>query len=530
MKRKIVIGIVVALLLAMTVGVVYAAGGDPTGANLGTAKDITSAVAGKPTLEEVATQVAKNKLGINFVWVMLTAFLIFFFQAGFALVETGFTQAKNAMHTMAMNLMVFLVGTVGFFLTGFAFMMGGSGAFSSLGGTAPLNHALSIGGWNLLGLNGFFLSSGGTYDVGVYALFFFEMVFMDTTVTIPTGAMAERVKFLAVVIGSFFVSMVYYPIYGGWVWGGGWLSQLGAKLGLGNGVIDFAGSGVVHAMGGMMALAGAMVIGPRIGKFKKDGTPVAIPGHDIPMAILGTIILFFGWFAFNAGSTLNGTDLRLAVVATNTMIAGAVGGLVAMFYMWIKYGKPDPSMMCNGALAGLVAITAPCAFVNGISAFIIGAVAGILVCVSVAFVENKLKIDDPVGAFSVHGVNGLWGILSVGIFADGTYGAGLNGVQGAVTGILYGSTDQLWAQLIDMVVIVVYGFGLSYLFYKALDAIMGIRVKPEDEIAGLDLPEMGVLAYPDFQLTPVVYSDGVIEKNIKSPQVLDDIVLSKGVK
>jgi ammonium transporter len=187
----------------MTGVVVYAAGGDPTGANLGTVKDITSAVAGKPTLDEVATQVAKNKLGVNFVWVMLTAFLIFFFQAGFALVETGFTQAKNAMHTMAMNLMVFLVGTVGFFLTGFAFMMGGAGSFSSLGGTAPLNHALSIGGWNLLGLNGFFLSSGGTYDVGVYALFFFEMVFMDTTVTIPTGAMAERVKFSAIVIGSF---------------------------------------------------------------------------------------------------------------------------------------------------------------------------------------------------------------------------------------------------------------------------------------------------------------------------------------
>ncbi|MDI6604478.1 MAG: ammonium transporter [Thermoanaerobacteraceae bacterium] len=522
MKKKILFGLSVVLLLSLIIGVVYAAGGDPTGANLGTANDITSAVAGKPTQAELITQVAKNKLGISFVWVMLTAFLIFFFQAGFALVETGFTQAKNALHTMGMNLMVFLVGTVGFFLTGFAFMMGGVGAVSSLGGTAPLNHALSIGGWNLLGLNGFFLQSGGTYDVGVYALFFFEMVFMDTTCTIPTGAMAERVKFSAVVIGSFFVSMIYYPIYGGWVWGGGWLSQLGTKLGLGNGAIDFAGSGVVHAMGGVMALAAAIVIGPRIGKFRKDGTPVAIPGHDIPMAILGTIILFFGWFAFNAGSTLNGTDLRLAVVATNTMIAGAVGGLTAMLYMWIKYGKPDQSMTCNGALAGLVAITAPCAFVNGISAFIIGAVAGILVCLSVWFVENKLKVDDPVGAFSVHGVNGLWGLLSVGIFADGTYGAGLNGVKGAVTGILYGGSGQLIAQLIDIGVLVVYGFGLSYLFYKALDAIMGIRVKPEDEISGLDLPEMGALAYPDFQITPVIFANGVLEKKMESPEIINN--------
>lgn len=527
MRKKILFALSVVFIISLIGIAAYAAGGDPTGTTLGTVNDIQSVTPGHPTEQEILTQIAKNKLGINFVWVMLTAFLIFFFQAGFALVETGFTQAKNAMHTMAMNLMVFLVGTVGFFLTGFAFMMGGAGSFSSLGGTVPLNNALSVGGWNLLGLNGFLLSSGGTYDVGVYALFFFEMVFMDTTCTIPTGAMAERVKYIAIVISSFFVSMIYYPIYGGWVWGGGWLAQLGAKLGLGNGAIDFAGSGVVHAMGGMMALAGAIVIGPRLGKFKKDGTPVPIPGHDIPMAILGTIILFFGWFAFNAGSTLNGTDLRLAVVATNTMIAGAVGGLVAMFYMWIVFGKPDPSMTANGALAGLVAITAPCAFVNGISAFIIGAVAGILVCISVWFVENKLKVDDPVGAFSVHGVNGLWGILSVGIFADGTYGAGINGVQGAVTGILYGGgAGQLLAQLIDIGVIIIYGFGLSYLFWKVLDAIIGIRVKPEDEIAGLDLPEMGVLAYPDFQLNPVIFAEGVLNKKIESPEIINNTSLS----
>ena len=339
--------------------------GDPSGGNTASINDVTAATVGQPTLEEVADQTGKVKIGLNYVWIILTGCLIFFFQAGFALVETGFTQAKNAMHTMAMNLMVFLVGAIGYYLVGFALQFGGVGGWSSLGsGVAVLNREFSIGGFGLFGTKGFALTSGGSYDVGVYALFFFQMVFMDTTCTIPTGAMAERVKFSAVVVASFFISMIYYPLFGNWMWGGGWLSQLGKNFGLGHGAVDFAGSSVVHAMGGMMALASAIIIGPRIGKFKKDGTPVAIPGHDIPMAVFGTIILFFCWFAFNAGSTMNGTDLRLAIVTTNTMIAGAIGGFVAMMYMWIKYGKPDPSMTCNGALAGLVAITAPCAFVK----------------------------------------------------------------------------------------------------------------------------------------------------------------------
>jgi ammonium transporter, Amt family len=245
------------------------------------------------------------------------------------------------------------------------------------------------------------------------------------------------------------------------------------------------------------------VIGPRIGKFKKDGTAVAFLGHDIPMAIIGTIILFFCWFAFNAGSTTNGADFRLAVVATNTMIAGAVGGFVAMMYMWKKYGKPDPSMTCNGALAGLVAITAPCAFVNGISSFIIGTIAGLLVCLSVRLVEDKFKIDDPVGAISVHCVNGVWGVLSLGLFADGTYGDGLNSVAGTVTGLFYGGGfGQMAAQLICVAVLIVWGFGLSYIFFKILDKTMGLRVSKEVEIAGLDIPEMGMVAYPDFVLNP----------------------------
>ncbi len=278
------------------------------------------------------------------------------------------------------------------------------------------------------------------------------------------------------------------------------LATLGANFGLGHGVVDFAGSAVVHSMGGMLALAGAIVIGPRIGKFKKDGTARAFPGHNIPMAIIGTIILFFCWFAFNAGSTLNASDFRLAVVATNTMIAGAVGGLVAMFYMWIKFGKPDPSMTANGALAGLVAITAPCAFVNGISALIIGFIAAILVCVAVPFVENKLKLDDPVGAISVHCVNGVWGVIATGLFADGSYGDGLNGVSGGVTGLFFGDASQLVAQLIAVAVLFIYGFGVSFIFFKILDKVWGLRVAPEDELEGLDIPEMGVLAYPDQQL------------------------------
>ncbi len=312
--------------------------------------------------------------------------------------------------------------------------------------------------------------------------------------------MAERVKYSAVVITSFFISMFLYPLFANWVWGGGWLSTLGVNFGLGHGVVDFAGSAVVHCMGGMIALSGAAVLGPRIGKFKKDGTARAFPGHNIPMAIIGTIILFFCWFSFNAGSTLSASDFRLSVVATNTMIAGAVGGLVAMFYMWIKFGKPDPSMTANGTLAGLVAITAPCAFVNGISAAIIGFIAAILVCVFVPFFENKLKIDDPVGAISVHGVNGIWGVLAVGLFADGSYGDGLNGIAGGVKGLFFGDASQLVAQLVAIAVLFIWGAGVSYLFFKILDKVWGLRIKPEDELEGLDIPEMGVLAYPDSPL------------------------------
>ena len=500
MKRNIktwcVIGLTVTfavlfLLLKQDMSSVSVA--DPTGSSYMTA-------IGNETIGDVAGIANKAYFGANYVWIMICAFMVFFFQCGFAMVETGFCRAKNAAHVMTMNFMVFLVGAVGYFLLGFALQMGGCGGNASLGsGSAVLNKMLSIPGLGgILGYKGFCLN--GTYDAGVYALFFFQMVFMDTTVTIPTGAMAERVKYSAVVITSFFISMFLYPCFANWVWGGGWLSTLGKYFGIGHGVVDFAGSAVVHSMGGMIALAGAIVIGPRIGKFKKDGTSRAFPGHDIPMAIIGTIILFFCWFSFNAGSTMNASDLRLAVAATNTMIAGAVGGLVAMFYMWVKFGKPDPSMTANGSLAGLVAITSSCAFVDGIASVIIGLVAGLLVCLAVPFVENKLKIDDPVGAISVHCVNGVWGVIALGLFADGRYGDGINGVSGGVRGLFYGDASQLLAQLIAVAVLILWGFGVSFIFFKILDKVWGLRVAPEIEMDGLDIPEMGIQAYPDNQL------------------------------
>lgn len=517
-KNKRIIALVV-FIASLAIGLAFAFSSpghsDPTGTSY------IAATASKK-LSDVATTANKAYYGANFIWVMLTGFAVFFFQCGFAMVETGFCRGKNAAHVMTMNFMVFLVGAIGYFLTGFAFQFGGSGGAMSLGtGGSALNSVLSIPGLGgIMGLKGFMLSGNGIYDPGIYALFFFQMVFMDTTVTIPTGAMAERVKYSAYIIIALFISMFLYPLFGNWVWGGGWLSTLGKNFGLGHGVVDFAGSAVVHCMGGMIALAGAIVIGPRIGKFKKDGSAKAFPGHDIPMAIVGTIILFFCWFSFNAGSTLNASDFRLSVVATNTMIAGAIGGFAAMFYMWVVYGKPDPSMTANGALAGLVAITAPCAFVNASSAFVIGLVAGILVCISVSFIENKLKIDDPVGAISVHCVNGMWGILALGLFADGTYGDGLNGVTGNVTGLLYGDSSQFIAQIIAIIVLIIWGFGVSYVFLIALDKIWGLRVEPAFELDGLDIPEMGVLAYPDMQLVKSEL-DYYSEDNAPVPQIQD---------
>lgn len=404
---------------------------------------------------------------------------------------------------MSMNMMIYPIGMLAFFICGFGIMFGGVGPLATLGGYDGLNQefAISLFGhtFGLFGTKGFFLS--GVYDVSVFALFLFQMVFMDTTATIPTGSMAERWKFSSFVAYGFFVGTILYPVYGNWVWGGGWLSQLGNQFGLGNGHVDFAGSSVVHLTGGVLALVGAIVIGPRIGKFNKDGSPNAIPGHNIPMAIVGTFILAFGWFGFNPGSTLAGTDLRMSIVAVNTMIASATGAIGAMLYMWwFKTKKPDPTMMINGLLAGLVAITAPCAFVTVQVAALIGLIAGILVIEAAFFIEKVLKIDDPVGAVAVHGVNGAWGCIALGLFADGTYGAGLNGVAGPVTGLFYGNPGQLYAELIGISANIIYIGALGWVVFKLIDLVIGNRVKPEDELDGLDIPEMGVEGYCGIRL------------------------------
>src|SRR3954467_6889973 len=403
-----------------------------------------------PKLEDVAKSVADNAAALNMVWTLVAGFLVMFMQLGFAMVETGFTRAKNAGHTVTMNFMVYAIGMLAYWVIGFALQMGGVGALGTLGGYDALNGVFSItvGGheWGLFGTKGFFLA-GVAYNASVFAFFLFQMVFMDTTLTIPTGALAERWKFSSFCVFTIFLGAIIYPVFGNWAWGGGWLSALGRNSGLGNGYVDFAGSGVVHLTGGVIALVTCKLLGPRRGKFNPDGSANVIPGHNIPMAIYGTFVLAFGWFGFNAGSTLAGTHVRIGVVATNTMLAGAAGAISAMAWVWMKYGKPDPSMLANGMLAGLVAITAPCAFVTAPSAVAIGLIAGLLVCWAVVFFERTLKLDDPVGAISVHGVNGLFGVLAVGIFADGSYGGGLNGVAGNVTGLLYGSTTQIVAQL-----------------------------------------------------------------------------------
>jgi ammonium transporter, Amt family len=473
---------------------------DPAGTATGGIADVTAKEAGKPTLAEVADFAGHNRVSINLMWTLLTGFLVMFMQAGFALVETGFTRAKNVAHTMMMNFMIYAIGMTGYWIMGFALQMGGLGAISTMGGTGLLDSEFTISlfgkDFGLFGMKGFFLA-GSTYDVAVFALFLFQMVFMDTAATIPTGAMAERWKFSSFVVFGFFLSMFTYPIFANWVWGGGWLSQLGKNFGLGHGHVDFAGSSVVHMVGGVTALAGAMVLGPRIGKYNKDGSANPIPGHNIPMGVLGCFILAFGWFGFNPGSTLAGGDLRIAVIAVNTMLASASGAIFAMFYVWAKYGKPDPSMMVNGMLAGLVAITAPCGFVSSFWAFVIGAVSGVLVCWAAVFIEQTMMVDDPVGAIAVHGVNGAWGVLSLGLFADGTYGDGFNGVEGTVRGLFYGGASQFAAQVIGTITCFAFIFTASWVFFKVYALVFGMRVSPETEMEGLDVPEMGVHGYPE---------------------------------
>ena len=468
---------------------------------------------------KLADGVGQTQIALNIVWTLITGFLVMFMQAGFAMVDVGFCRAKNAAHVIMTNLMIYPLGALGFWIAGFGIMFG-SLAASKIGGPATLGGLnvlagpeFKIGGFGIAGWNTPFLS-GNMYDVGVYTMFLFQMVFMDTTATIPTGAMAERWRFSAFLVYGLFISIIGYPIYGHMMWGGGGLAMLGQNFGLGHGAVDFAGSSVVHAVGGLVSLAGVMVIGPRIGKYTKEGKPNALPAHDIPMAVLGTFILAFGWFGFNPGSTLGAPgagNLRIAVIATNTMLASAGGAFAALAVIKLKVGKYDAGFAANGMLAGLVAITAPCAFVDSISSVVLGAIAGVLVVYAMYFFEAK-GIDDPVGAISVHGVCGIWGLISVGIFADGKYGQNWFGVGATeylgtkgdnllgVTGILHGDSKQLIAQLIAAAVCIVWSVGAGFAFFKIQSLFMRIRALPEHEIEGMDIAEIGVTAYADFEL------------------------------
>ncbi len=452
----------------------------------------------EPTVAELAKNLTDTQNALNIVWTMVAGFLVMFMQAGFALVETGLTRAKNVAHTMGMNFLVYSIGIIGFFFVGFGLQMGGVGAV--FGGDPILSNEFTINlfgkPFGLFGMTGFMLHPVSLYTAGVAATFLFQMVFMDTTATIPTGASAERWKFSSFVIFSFVISTIIYPIYANWVWGGGWLSQLGVNFGLGHGHVDFAGSSVVHLTGGVIAIVLAKMIGPRIGKYGADGRVNPIPPHDIAQVMTGTFILAFGWFGFNAGSTLSGMDTRLAVVATNTMLAGATGAFMSYLFVKVKWGKADPSWLANGMLAGLVAITAPCAFVSAWAAALIGAVSGVLVVAAALFIDTKLKIDDPVGASAVHGVNGAWGILALGLFANGTYGQGLNGVASGVTGLFYGDAGQLLAEVVGILANVAYVAPLAALaFWLTGKIVRGNRISTEDEVNGADLGEMGVLGY-----------------------------------
>lgn len=485
--------------------------GDPGGTITGTINDVpVSDSKTGLTVGDVANQVGQNKIAINFTWTLLTGFLVMFMQAGFAMVESGLCRVKNANHTYMMNFFVYTAGLFAYWLLGFAIQMGGAAGNGNLGGLQSLSseHTFTLFGktWGLFGQTGYFLA-GHTYDVGVMVIFLFQMVFMDTALTIVTGACAERWKFLAFCVSSTIMGAITYPLFANWAWGGGWLAQLGINNQLGHGYCDFAGSGVVHSVGGLTALAVCLIVGPRIGKFNRDGSSNPIIGHDVSAVLIGCFILAFGWFGFNPGSTLGASaagNLRIGSIAVDTMLAGCTGTFGAMLYMWMKNGKVDYSMSGNGLLAGLVAITAPSGFVSATNSCIIGLIAGVLVCLSCAFFENVLKIDDPVGAISVHGTNGLWGVLSVGLFADGTsnYGGAWNGVAGSVTGLFYGDASQLAAQLVGISTLIGFVFTLSFLINLALEFFVGHRVSIETEVAGLDLPEMGQLGYPEFVFKP----------------------------
>jgi Amt family ammonium transporter len=463
----------------------------------------------EPLAMKLADATGHIRVATNFAWTLNTGYLVLFMQAGFALLTCGLVRKKNAAHLMMLNFAAYVFAFIAYYAVGYAFQFGAvaiNAAPSNLGGTPTLNHfLLGKGLWGFLGGKGFFMT-GPAYDAGSNVLALFQVVFMETAGYIIVGAICERISFWSFLLCELFMGAILYPVFGCWVWGGGWMSQLGNTMGWGHGYVDFAGSSVVHAVGGFCAIALSIILGPRLGKYGPNGKPRAFPAHNLVYVVIGTFVLLFGWMGFNPGSTLGATDLRISVIAINTNLAAIAGSATAMLFWYWKFGKPDITMACNGMLAGLVAITAPCAFVGPTSAFIIGILAGFVVCLGVLFNDNVTKIDDPCGAISVHGFCGVLGAICLGLFADGTYGAGWNGVGATsylgqagrgVTGLFYGDSKQFMVQVMGAVICAAWAFGATFLVFKVVNAVKPMRVSQEVEQEGLDVPEFGLQGYPE---------------------------------
>jgi len=436
------------------------------------------------TPEQVNDLLLTPKVMMDTMWVLLTATLVFFMNLGFAMLESGLCRAKNCVNILAKNFIVFGISSLAFLVIGWGVMFGdGNGVMGTHGLFFLRGADNSPASWE---------SYSGVYsalswaDVPLFAKFFFQLVFAGTAATIVSGAVAERIKFASFIVFSFIIVSVIYPITGHWIWGGGWLSTLGFH--------DFAGSTVVHSVGGWAALAGVLVLGPRIGKFV-DGKVHPIPGHNMTTATIGAFVLWFGWFGFNPGSTLAADARAIGHIAVITNTSAAAASLSALVTATILIGKPDLSMILNGCLAGLVAITASCAWVSIESALLIGLIAGMLVVFSVLFFDH-VQIDDPVGALSVHLANGIWGTIALGLFADPAM-APLPGPEPGL--FIGGGISQLWAQLVGIVTVGIYTFGIAFAAWTIIKTTMGLRVSEQEEREGLDLGEHGNTAYPDFR-------------------------------
>ncbi|WYM77545.1 ammonium transporter [Methanolobus sp. ZRKC2] len=430
------------------------------------------------SIEENSVAIENLQIALTFMWLLLAGAIVFLMHAGFSLVEIGLTRTKNTANILMKNFMTISLGIIVYWAVGWGIMYGADFA-------------------GLIGIDQFFLMGA---DNGLWNSWWFQMVFAATGATIVSGAMAERTDFRAYLIYTILMVALIYPVYGHWVWSGSGILTTGFIVdAIGVPIHDFAGSGVVHSIGGYSALAGVLLVGARIGKFK-NGKPMAIPGHSLPLAFLGTLILAFGWVGFNGGSTLDANDPYANLVIVNTFLAAGAGAIIVMIITWIKTGKPDPSLTANGLLAGLVAITAPCGSVANWAAIVIGLVGGIIVYMGVMFNENVLKVDDPVGAIAVHGYAGSWGLLSVGIFSIGM-GNGIlaDAVYAAEgVGLIYGGYEQFLIQIVGIVLSIVWAFGISLIVFKLIDLVIGLRVSEEHEIAGLDVVEHGITAYPEF--------------------------------